>query len=294
MNLLKYFVLFSMTWSIFSYAAIRDLETTRLQSTSGAGVASILVNEASFLNPASIVFVPTSAFYYQNGTSKHSKDSDKRARDFSDGASEIYLLSDSSGQLKGNFSYQRQAENQFRRTRFTSSFASNYGKKTAIGILYRYTIDEEIRKDDEKKFHQGVIGLTHILSEKLIFGATIVDPFLSNKEDARAILGIQYSVVGSLTLILDYGANFNDDPERNSFTRGALQINFFKDLYLRTGRFSNNITGLDGASWGISWIGPRLALEFATKTSEVAQEKSNYLFEDEKIIESSFSVALIF
>ena len=294
MNLLKYFVLFSITCSTVSWAAIRDLETTRLQSTSGAGVGSILVNESAFLNPASIVFVPTSAFYYQNGGSKHSKESESRTRDFSDGSSEIYLLSDSSSQLKGSFSYQRQAENQFKRTRFTSSFGSNIGKKTAMGILYRYTIDEEIRENDEKKFHQGVIGLTHILSEKLIFGATIVDPFLSNKEDARAVAGIQYNLVGSLTLILDYGVNFNDEPEKNSFTKGAVQINFFKDLYLRAGKFSDHITGLDGSSWGVSWIGPRLAIEFATKTSNVVEEKSDYLFEDEKIIESSFSVAVIF
>jgi hypothetical protein len=263
-------------------------------STSGAGVASVLVNESSFLNPASIVFVASSAFYYQRGTSSLDDDSDIRSTDFSDGSNEIYLLSDASSTLKGTFSYQRQAENQYRRQRYTSSFASNYGKRTAIGILYRYTIDEDIRENDEKKFHQGSLGITHIYSEKLSFGAVLVDPFLANKQDARLLGGIQYNLVSNLLLILDYGVNFNDKPHKNSLTKGAVQLNFFKDLFLRAGKFEDRITGLSGNSWGLSWIGPRLALEYAIKNSEVIEEKSDYLLDKEKITESSLSLALIF
>jgi hypothetical protein len=263
-------------------------------STSGAGVASILVNEASFLNPAPIVFVPSSAFYYQRGSSSLSDESESRPKDFSDGSNETYLLSDASSTLKGTFSYQKQAENQYRRNRYTSSFASNYGKKTAIGILYRYTIDEDIREDTEKKFHQGSLGISHIYSEKLSFGAVLIDPFLSNKEDARLIGGFQYNLVSSLVIVLDYGVNFNDKPHENTVTKGALQLNFFKDLFLRAGRFEDKIMGLSGNSWGLSWIGPRLALEYAIKKSEVTDEKSDYLLDEEQITESSLSVAIIF
>jgi hypothetical protein len=294
MNNSHFFILFLSLISLAANSAIRELETTRLQSTAGAGVASVLVNEASFLNPASIVFVPTSAFYYQQGSSKLNNDSDQRSTEFSDGSNEIYLLSDSSGQLKGTFSYQRQAENQYKRLRFTSSLAASYGKRSSLGLLYRYTTDEDIRENEEKKYHQVVLGFMHIFSEELSIGATLVDPFLSNKEDAKATIGIQYNLISNLIFVLDYGVNFNDDPNKNSVTKGALQINFFKDLFLRGGRFHDNITGLSGNAWGISWIGPRLAFEYAVKSSEVTQEKTNYLYEDEKIVESSLSVAIIF
>ncbi len=294
MNKSHFFIIFLSLLGLQASASIRDLETTRLQSTAGAGVASVLVNEASFLNPASIVFVPTSAFYYQRGSSTLNGDSDQRTSDFSDGSNEVYLLSDSSGQLKGTFSYQRQAENQYRRLRFTSSLAANYGKRSSFGLLYRYTTDEDIREDEEEKYHQVVLGMTHIFSEQFSFGATLVDPFLANKEDARFTAGIQYTLISNLILILDYGVNFNDDPNKNSVTKGALQINFFRDFFLRGGRFHDNITGLSGNAWGLSWIGPRLALEYAVKSSEVTQEKSDYFYEEEKLIESSLSLALIF
>jgi hypothetical protein len=294
MDYLKFFICVLCLSNFNAESRVRDLETTRLMSTSGAGVASVLVNESSFLNPASIVFVASSAFYYQRGSSSLDNEAKTRTKDFSDGSNEIYLLSDASSTLKGTFSYQKQAENQFRRQRFTSSFASNYGKRTAIGILYRYTIDEEIRDNDEKKFHQGSIGITHILSEKLSFGAVLVDPFLSNKEDARLIGGAQYNLFSNLLLILDYGVNFNDKPHENTVTKGAVQLNFFRDLFLRGGRFEDKITGLSGNSWGLSWIGPRIALEYAIKNSEVIDEKSDYLLEEEKITESSLSLAVIF
>ena len=296
MGYLKYFIILLavLTFGGNAQSKIRDLETTRLMSTSGAGVASILVNEASFLNPAPIVFIPSSAFYYQKGSSSMTTESEDRISDFGNGSNEVYLLSDASTQLKGTFSFQKQAENRFRRKRYTSSFASNWGKRTAIGFLYRYTIDEDIILDEEKKFHQGTMGLSHIYSEKLAFGAVLVDPFLSNKGDSRLIGGIQYNLVSSLLLILDYGVDFNDQPHKNNFTKGALQINFFQDLFLRAGRHEDQITGVKGDSWGISWIGPRLAFEYAVKSSEVTEKKSEYLLKGDKFIESSLSIAIIF
>jgi hypothetical protein len=274
-------------------AKIRDFETTRLQSTSGAGVATILVNETSILNPAPIVFIPVSSFYYQKGKSKVDSESDGRSRGFSDGSSQMYLLSDSTTALKGTFSYQDHSEQHSRRRRFTSSLASNSGKKTAFGVLYRYTIDQ-YSDDEEKKFHQGVLGFTHIYSEQLVIGGILVDPFLSNKEDAKTVIGMQYSLTSNFFLIIDSGANFNDDPEENTLFRGALQVNFLKDLYLRAGQFHDKTTNLKGNSWGISWIGPRLSFEYAYKTSEIISEDADYIFKDEQLIETSVSIAIVF
>ena len=297
-NTFMRFLFFSLialaTHSTESFSSIRGMETTRLQSTSGAGVASPLVNEAAFLNPASIVFIPSAVFYYQQGKSGIQNQDTNKPSNLSDGSNEAYLVSDSSGQLKGTFSYQKQAENQFKRERFTSSFASSYGKRTAIGVIYRYTTDEDSILDKKKKFHQGVLGITHILSESLSIGGVLIDPFISNKEDARIIGGLQYSLFSSIIFIFDYGVNFNDNPNENDLIRGAFQMNFFKDIFLRVGKYNDRANGLSGDSWGLSWIGPRLALEYAFKSSEVISEKTDYLRKEERIIESSLSLALIF
>lgn len=273
-------------------AKIRDFETTRLQSTSGAGVASILVNEASILNPAPIVFVPVSSFYYQKGSSKLDTLSKERTGGYANGSSQMYLLSDSTTRLKGTFSYQDHSENGSRRKRFTSSIANNAGKKTSFGILYRYTIDKD--GADEKKYHQAVLGFTHIYSNDLIIGGIIVDPFLSNKEDARTILGFQYSLTQNFFLIIDGGSNFHDHPKENTLSRGALQVNFIKDFFIRTGQFYDKTTNLKGKSWGISWIGPKLSIEYSYKTSEIISENSDTLYKDEQIIETSLAFALVF
>lgn len=297
MNILKFKIIFFSITLLICFDArstIRDFETTRLQSTSGAGVASILVNEAAVLNPAPIVFVPVSAFYYQTGGSKLDTEAPKRTKNFSKGSNQMYLLSDSSSQLKGTFSYQEQSENHFSRKRYTSSIANNSGKKTAFGVLYRYTVDTNTLLDEEKKYHQGTFGFTHIYSPDLSIGGILVDPFLSNNKDARVILGFQYSLTSNFYLIVDGGANFNDEPHNNTVSKGALQVNFFKDLFLRTGRFHDNASNLKGSSWGISWIGPRLTFEYAYKTSEVIKDNADYLYQDEQIIESSIAVAIVF
>lgn len=292
----KYFVViivvFNMLLTTDGEAKIRDFESTRLQSTSGAGVATILVNEAAILNPAPIVFVPVSSFYYQKGSSDLDSKSPDRPGSFGDGSSQMYLLSDSSTRLKGTFSYQDHSENSNRRKRFTSSVANNSGKQTSFGILYRYTIDKV--GSEEKKYHQGVIGFTHIYSNELIIGGVIVDPFISNKGDTRSLLGFQYSLTESLHLIIDGGVNYNDKPKEKTLSRAALQVSFLKGIYLRAGQFHDKITNLKGNSWGISWIGPKLSLEYAYKTSEKISEDTDYLFEDEQIIETSLSFALTF
>ena len=128
----------------------------------------------------------------------------------------------------------------------------------------------------------------------MILGAVLIDPFLSNKGDTRFILGLQYALTANLFLIIDGGANYLEKPEENTVSRGALQVNFLKDLYLRAGQYHDKTINRKGHSWGISWIGPRISLEYAYKISEIITEISDDSFKDEQIIETSLSFALIF
>src|SRR5690606_35849023 len=84
-----------------AFSQIKDLTTTRLLSTGGAGVGSILMTEAALLNPASIAFFNSSNFYYERWNSSLNEKSEERVGDFKDGQGENFIISDTSSQAKG-------------------------------------------------------------------------------------------------------------------------------------------------------------------------------------------------
>lgn len=271
-------------------AKLRDLESTRLISTSGAGIGSVLLNEAAFLNPASIYFFQQSSLYYQQGSSKMKEASAERESDYKDGENQTFLITDTSSALKGAFSYQTQSEDGDSRKRFTSSASSNWGKNMSVGVLYRYTEEDA---QDHEVYHQGVLGITYIHSKQLTFGAILVDPFLANKEDALLGGGLQYTLTQNFIVIADAGANYNDDPEDNKFWRAAAQAQFFKSFYLKYGRFEDDITKLRGYSYGVSWVGPKLAVEYAYRNSEARQDTEFY-FNGEQLEDHSVALSVVF
>src|SRR5690606_38611089 len=114
-----------------AFAKLKDLTTTRLIGSGGAGVGSILMTDAALLNPASIAFYNSSNFYYQKWGSELNEESDLRAQDYKDGIGENIIISDTSSQAKGTFAYQNYKERGFKRTRFSSSMAAPISKKTA-------------------------------------------------------------------------------------------------------------------------------------------------------------------
>jgi hypothetical protein len=48
-----------------------------------------------------------------------------------------------------------------------------------------------------------------------------------------------------------------------------------------------------GYSWGASWVGPRMGVEFAQRFSEQT-DKGFYVYNGEKIIDTSFSFIIRF
>src|SRR5690606_8946139 len=120
-----------------SWAQIREFQTTRLISTAGAGVASILSTESAILNPASSAFFDGSSFSYQSY--KTSLDRKNAKRDatgdkFDDNSrTQGFFMADHSGPVKGGVAYLFQDENDFERTRMTLHGAAPLGKDAALG-----------------------------------------------------------------------------------------------------------------------------------------------------------------
>lgn len=285
-----FFIICAILLPISTYGKIRKLETTRLSSSAGAGVATILVNETAFLNPASIVFYRGSSLYYQKTVSElksSQRTSLKKPK------AEAIVIADTSSKLKGTFSYQYQNEYGERRQRLTSSIASTITKNLSFGILYKYT-DEKDSANQKHKYHSANLGLTYIHSPKLSAGLVFHDAFLADKEEFRILVGVQYQIVDNLIFVLDAGSNTAYSAKDNLLNRYAFQVNFFEHFFLRAGQFYDNAEKEKGQAWGLSWIGPKLSLEYSYKTSNSLNELSQKILKNEKLIEQSFALAIRF
>ncbi|MFP5385049.1 MAG: hypothetical protein ACLGHN_03165 [Bacteriovoracia bacterium] len=280
-----------------SWAQIREFQTTRLVSTAGAGVASILSTEAAVLNPAaSAFFSGNSASYQRYNTRLQNKDAARSTDGFpDDNLSQGYFLADHSGPVKGGTAYILQDENNYERERVVLHGAAPMGKATSLGVSYSYIRDNLPRGFPKRKkiHHQTSIGFTHIVDEKTILGLVVLDPTRTTPGEERAIGGFQYSLSDRFMLIGDVGTQYTKNVSKEYLWRAAIQLNIFSDFFLKVGRFYDNITDFKGTGWGVSWIGPRFGVEFAQKYSEQF-ESGSYVYEEEKLVDTSFSAIIKF
>ncbi len=282
-----------------SWAQIRQFQTSRLMSTAGAGVASVLSTEAAILNPAASAFFSDSSFSYQSFKTSLQAKSEYRntlpdefpKNNRSWGA----FMADHTGPIKGGTAYIVQNENSFKRERVVLHGAAPMNKNTSMGVSYNYISDTlPVKYSDRHKIHhQASIGITHIIDEDTIVAAVVQDPTRSTMGEERAIVGFQYSLAQRFIIIGDFGARYTKDITDKYVWMGAIQLNIFSDFFLRFGQFYDNITKLKGNGIGIGWIGPRFGVEFAQRYSQQF-DSGYYVYKDEKIVDSSLSAILKF
>lgn len=278
-----------------SWAQIRDYQTTRLLSTSGAGVASVLTTEAAILNPSS------SAFFSQNTASIQfyqpslKDDAYQRENSFPKNRSQGYFVSDNNGPVKGGLAYIKQKENYHERERISMHLASVIGKNSSFGLNYQYIQDTFPKNTSPRRDFSHLLnaGFTYVLSEDLILGLVARDLTRTIEGEEKAIVGFQYELTDKINLIFDYGFLYSKSYNKHFYWAAATQLTIFKDFYFRGGLFEDQITHFKGYSWGASWVGPRLGVEFAQKFSEQTS-KGNYIYSGETIVDSSVSFFLNF
>ena len=285
-----------MCFSLNSYAVtkqkLKPFETTRLTQTGGAGVASLLINESTILNPASIHFFKDSTMYYQRTSEKLKEESDSRAGNYKDGLSEFYNISDTTNALKGAFSYVYQNGDAGKRRRFSLSSAGAIGEKTAVGLSLAYIHERtEIKRGN---YTQVTLGLTHNASKNLIFGFTYTDPLISISEYSNYQAGVQYVLSHNFTFMVDAGSGDVKNPKRTAFTKAALQVEATKSLFFRYGIFHDKFNGEKGAGYGVSWVGPKFAIDLALKDSKRVSGKISNLLSDERLQTFSFGITGLF
>jgi hypothetical protein len=283
-----------------AHAQIRPLQTTRLISTSGAGVGSMLVAESAILNPAPIAFFQDTYVSYQRGTSTLGNASqDRLTQNHPFGGvnhSESYFLFDNSSSIKGGLSYQYQKEDEVMRRRLTATFSTLLSDKTALGILYKHTHDN-IYQDNGNRHrlsHPFSVGFTHVFAPEFILGGVWEDPTRASLNESRILLGMQFNIFEKIVALVDVGADPRRDMNDSRIWKAALQVSLFSDVYLRAGRYQDRSAFLDGESWGLAWIGPKLGAEIANKRSYAITKKSSLLYEKENINDLSFAFHLRF
>ncbi len=249
-----------------SWSLPYNFETTRLKSTAGAGVASLLIDESTILNPAPMAFFNLASFYIQRSDQKTST-TENGIKKLMDDSSHIgFIASDSKGKFKGSASYHKYKEKDSQSKRWAFAISSPFGESSAIGLTYSTTKKRKANNNSESSHF--VLGLSHILDESFSFGFTIKDPFKKGVEYYPTLLGMQYSYKRLITLMADIGGNYNLDFEGESMYKVAAQIKVFEDFFLRLGTNLDNMKDEKTNGIGIGWVQPKLSIDFAMKNTE--------------------------
>ncbi|RZF23022.1 hypothetical protein DAY19_04425 [Halobacteriovorax vibrionivorans] len=292
MSKLVKFISLLLIIQLSANAKILDYKTTRLKSTGGAGVASLLMDEATVLNPAPIAFFNMSSVYVE----KSSTDNKDLEENNLKGSSNLAVIaSDSSKALKGSLSYVKTKKGDENYKQLSTSFASTVGPKSSLGFTYQdiKRVDNYLGNIEKNEYSQVNIGVFHAVTSSLSLGMVAMDPFKSSENGTKAILGMQYQYGKFISLMLDAGADYTTELSERSLVRGAIQFNVLSDFYIRAGMFDDKIDMQSGSGFGISWIQPKLTLNFAMSNISVDEDALLKQIAEE-IQETSFSLSYRF
>ena len=264
-----------------SFCIVSQFQTTRLKSTAGAGVASLTVDEAGILNPAPLAFFNVMSLYVQRTKGGFSDDDGSGAVQPIEG--KAVIISDTKGSLKGSASYIEQTQGHERQKQYSASIATSMGPRSSWGLTYRKTMD----RDSEKQYEQFIAGISHVISPEFSIGIVLSDPKGKIEEQRRGIVGLQYIYQDFISLMVDGGSDYESELSENFFHREALQIKLLGDVYTRFGIFDDRGLQKKGTGTGLSWIQPKLMLDFAI--SNTRYEKEAY-----RERETSFSLSYRF
>ncbi len=280
-----------------SYGRLRNFETSRMKSTGGAGVGSLLLDEATLLNPASLGFYTVSSLYFQKGSMEFSPIASNTNYKGITPETVAIIASDASQTAGGSLSYTKQNEHFDSRKRLSVSIASPISKNVAAGLTFTNSTDIiSLTKDGynyfEDSYSQLTFGITHPLNQDFTIGLVAIDPFQVKPEQTRGIIGFQY-VYKAISFILDIGSNYNEDLSNYAVYKGALQFNVFNDFFLRFGVFSDRGLREKGNGIGAGWAGPKLVLDLAVKNTQI-ESIPRLKIVSEQLRESSLSLSYKF
>lgn len=277
---------------VSGFSKIRNLETTWSKSTAGAGVGSILMDEATSINPAPLGFFQMGSFYVQKSDSNF-EDIENQSANL-EGDTTAVIISDAKGALKGSLAYYKYQEKFDSRKQYAASIASTVLDKSSVGVTYKLIKDKTSTDGNiytEEKYYQTVVGVTHAINNHFTLGLVAIDPLQKREEDTRGIIGLQYVYQDFISIMLDGGTDYYKPLNEKFLWRGAMQFKVFADFFIRAGLYNDKGIMEKGSGVGIGWVGPRLVANIALKNSELLETEET---QGEKIRETSFSLSYKF
>ena len=296
-----FFPLFLLLASGSLFANLHDFETTRLKSTAGTGVGSVLISESAVLNPAPLAFFNFSTLFVQRTTMDMTSESSQVGisdNEFSDRSSGVNLIAaDAKGKIKGAFSYLTQTEGNWNRKRLSAALARPVGPKSSLGLIFHHTEDvpEFKLKGEKQKSNQLVFGAMHAINSDMTLGVIITDPAKSVPGATKAIVGIQYVAKNIISIMFDGGADYTSDKISETLIyRGGLQVKFFADLFIRAGLSEDMGLKEKATGIGLGWSGPKLIIDLALKSTKATASNAPLLADGQTVKETSFSLTYRF
>lgn len=236
------------------------MASPRLLSTARAGVGSVLLEEATVLNPAPLAFFNTSIFSYQ------------QSRVGTGGQSYAVVVADTKRKIKGAMRFGQ--SDSVGQKRQSISLASGFAVGRASGLGVGVDFIQEKGQEGERKYRQMRMGATHILSSKFSLGVLVEDPFNdSPSADDQVLVGAQYLAGDYLGLIFDVGLHYRSANLNKGATtyRGAVQVQFWSNFFLRGGMAQRGGEVPEKrAGLGVSWVQPKLTFDLAHQDVERA------------------------
>ncbi len=300
LKLLRFYFLISLISMLIGTGHARNriprFETTRMKSTGGSGVASILMDEATFLNPATIAYYKQASLYFQRSGLETTQTGSVNPSAPQEYDQMSIIASDAKGLTGGSLSYNTIEYQGQEIKRFSSAFGRPLGKKSSFGVNLSHTKEKVFNNDDilvEQDFTQVTFGVAHAISEEFTVGLIVEDPFQERPEETRAVTGFQYVYKGFVSLMFDMGADYNQNLSDTLLWRAGSQLKVFDDFFLRFGAFNDKGRQEKGSGAGVGWLQPKLVIELAVKNSELLE--SELLNQTgEEIRETSFSLSYRF
>lgn len=276
--------------SCATYLNASEISTTRLKATAGAGVGSLLMDEATVLNPAAISFFQVSSIYIQKSGTEITPDDNSPLSAASE-ENLLFIASDSKGDVDGSISYSKQDDRYGKVTRLAASASSAIGKKSALGFSYSTT--KRTAGPLPAKLDQISAGVTHAISPEFTFGIIVPDVMGDDPLARRAIAGAQYVYKDFIALMFDAGAGWETDAQESSVVRAAIQLKVFQDFYMRFGAQEDKGLKKKGTGAGVGWVQPKLVIEASVASTQYS-ELASIGQVDEEAKETSFSLSYRF
>lgn len=248
--------------------------TPRLRSSANIGVGSILLDEATLLNPASSAFYKIGALFYQKSKIEPSDGRSSGGLD-----SSTFIASDAKGKMAGSVSY-RTTDQIKNSKKISVSLASIVGEQSATGITYHY-------ENEELKKQYISFGVTHAVNEMFTLGFVLKDPLRSKENNSNATIGLQYTYKQFITLMSDFGTDWKDRFDEKLIYGGAVQFKILDDLFIRGGLKIDKQSNIKTKGFGGSWSSPKFVVNLAISFDENINTK-------EEVKESTFSVSYKF